>query len=516
MSHSFKKYQQTLISFSLIILIIIFCRLPQITVSGIHWDESVYINMGNHLLDGNLPYIELWEMKPPVLFMFYMICLALFGKTIIAVRVGGIIILSLSAYLIFRTHKHLLGGKYLPFLTVFYFTIFSCNPILDGVAVMAEHVALLPLSFAIYLILQRNLMEKGMPIFHLGLIGFLLSIASLIRYELAYFATAVMFLLLSLLFNKRSDKKLFLALIIGFCIPYITTLLIYSISGNIRILYITLIKVPFSYSRTGFPVGKKIIEMICKDIKSSNFLIWTMVFVFPLVIMHKYSKSPYVAKKILLFRLTFLLVVMMFTLLQLGQLYGHYMLSLAPIAALIAGLSTHLLLQTRLRVFVVLLIVIGTCLSLTPFYKQYKSHYSYYLKNNTFDTGLDVKVANHIKQYKVKGEYVFFSTSTLGYMLTGSISPTKYIDPSTILFSDIIKTIEGDDATFIKELEKIFANKPVFVVLPGSIPSSQDHSDPRIIELEKFIMNELNQNYIFNKKIENIYIFKRKITENVS
>jgi len=37
----------------------------------IDWDESTFILMGQSIIDGHLPYVKLWDLKPPGAFAFY-------------------------------------------------------------------------------------------------------------------------------------------------------------------------------------------------------------------------------------------------------------------------------------------------------------------------------------------------------------------------------------------------------------------------------------------------------------
>jgi len=40
-------------------------RISTFFQSVIDWDESVYLLMSKSILDGNLPYIQVWDHKPP-------------------------------------------------------------------------------------------------------------------------------------------------------------------------------------------------------------------------------------------------------------------------------------------------------------------------------------------------------------------------------------------------------------------------------------------------------------------
>ena len=56
---------------SYLLLLAIIVRLPFFFKDVIDWDESTYILMGQSVLDGHLPYTELWDLKPPGAFLIY-------------------------------------------------------------------------------------------------------------------------------------------------------------------------------------------------------------------------------------------------------------------------------------------------------------------------------------------------------------------------------------------------------------------------------------------------------------
>ena len=98
------------IFFSLVLFSILF-RLPYFFFSTLNLDEGTFLLMGQSIVDGNLPYIELWDLKPPFAFVPYAISIELFGKSIAGVRLIGAICLGISAYFTYRIGNHIWGHK---------------------------------------------------------------------------------------------------------------------------------------------------------------------------------------------------------------------------------------------------------------------------------------------------------------------------------------------------------------------------------------------------------------------
>jgi 4-amino-4-deoxy-L-arabinose transferase-like glycosyltransferase len=87
-------------------LLCILIRLPFWFPSTIDWDESTFILMGQELLDGRLPYVELWDNKPPLAFAAFTVFIAL-HPSIVAVRVAGALCVFLSALLTYSVARRI-------------------------------------------------------------------------------------------------------------------------------------------------------------------------------------------------------------------------------------------------------------------------------------------------------------------------------------------------------------------------------------------------------------------------
>ena len=73
------------------------------------WDESTYIVMAAHVLDGNLPYVELFDTKPPMIFFLLAGAMAVFGESLLVVRAVGDAFLLLSCIAVFAIARRRTG-----------------------------------------------------------------------------------------------------------------------------------------------------------------------------------------------------------------------------------------------------------------------------------------------------------------------------------------------------------------------------------------------------------------------
>ncbi len=84
-------------------------RFPFFFRDYIDKDESTFILMGQAWVDGFLPYTLLWDLKPPLVFLYFAKIIYLFGKSLFAIRFFGAVIVGFNGYLLYRiaTKAHL-------------------------------------------------------------------------------------------------------------------------------------------------------------------------------------------------------------------------------------------------------------------------------------------------------------------------------------------------------------------------------------------------------------------------
>src|SRR4029077_301931 len=125
-------------------------RFPFYFASVIDWDESTFILMGQNLLDGNLPYVELWDNKPPLAFAFFAPVI-LFWKSIVAVRIAGTICVFITAYFTYRIGTRIWHREV--GLLAAIFSVVSTSLLPAGQATMTEIIALVPTMSALLILL---------------------------------------------------------------------------------------------------------------------------------------------------------------------------------------------------------------------------------------------------------------------------------------------------------------------------------------------------------------------------
>jgi len=181
---------------------ILFClsfllRFPFFFRDYIDRDESTFILMAQSWVEGNLPYTELWDLKPPFAFLFFAIIIYLFGKSFIAIRLAGTLIVAITAFYSYRIGESLSSKKVALWISISCVALQSMFGSIQGV--MSEHIGMVFLMPAIYIIISKK------EWFWLGLAGILMGISSMVKLNMAY---SILFIGLFLIYFFIREKKL--------------------------------------------------------------------------------------------------------------------------------------------------------------------------------------------------------------------------------------------------------------------------------------------------------------------
>lgn len=158
-------------------------RLPFFFPAVIDWDESTFIIVGQSVADGFWPYEVAWDVKPPLLFVWYAAAIEIFGRSIESIRFAGTAWIVAAAYVVYRTSLSLsrstLGAVVAAAICIVAVTAQAKN-------VASEHVAMLPMALAVFA-LRAN--RRGLA--EILACGTMLGLAVMLRLNLAYLCVVV-------------------------------------------------------------------------------------------------------------------------------------------------------------------------------------------------------------------------------------------------------------------------------------------------------------------------------------
>jgi hypothetical protein len=525
-------FRQGILVVVYLILLSIAIRLPFFFPAVINWDESTYILMGQSILDGYLPYTDLWELKPPLAFLFYASVIALLGKSIVSVRIAGAIcvtLVSLFTYLVGKTlWNHRVG-----ILGATLFVVLS-SLLPAGQATMTQHVALVPLVGALSLLVTQ---KPTLRILFFA--GILMTIASLIRLNLAYVTVIVGFFAL---FEKplRSGNYVLqrgLAYASGSCLVIALTYLPYAVAGHQQIWWSSVILAPLSFANSqlsilgtftrqvGFIVlmifpMQAIQEILPAHIHLPEYLLrgprgqthlcgisallWIGGLAGLAFIVAQWRNTSR-AKRRGLVLLTMFLFGTEISILKGGGTRSHYLIQLVPFMALTAAAFLNTLLSSKARLLTISVVVLALAISAKPIIAGYKTIASRALAHKELTYGPAYEIAAYLNQENTLSEPIYMMTDHIVYWLIDAKPLSKSTThPSNIAKEYLLKIVVGPDTSTEMEMAKVLAQKPKFIVKTKNIWYLHDKTAARLL-----LEETLRRQYELVKQIRGRQIYRR-------
>ncbi|UKO97468.1 ArnT family glycosyltransferase [Nostoc sp. UHCC 0870] len=350
------------------------------------WDESTFILVGQSILDGNLPYVELWDLKPPLTFFSFAFAILAFGKSIISIRLFGTLCVIVAATLTYYICRALWSSK-VSLLAAILFIVLT-GPRMGGESVMTEHLAIVPLLGALALLVRSN-QAANIKFF---LVGCLMSSACMIRLNLAYVALilGIYIVVDSIICSDQNKYWSIIAYIIGFSVPVISLYLPYLITNNSEIFKLSVLDASLSYSHSQQPAWK----LFLRQFRNSN--LWGMIFVIGCLQISRLIKQEKLfslKQKQLIYCFIFFISTEL-SILKIGADYDHYLIQIAPFFAVILSSWFIGILNLNLKAGYFILIL---CLTLwsTPTFNEYIVIGNLWVSQKSLSYGKEFELAQY-------------------------------------------------------------------------------------------------------------------------
>jgi hypothetical protein len=312
-------------------------------------DEGGFAYFAYQMLEGKSLYLDLYEIKPPLLYILYALFLTIFGHSVEAIHFG--LLLFDVAYIVtlFVFAKYFFD-KTIAVVAAFAFSILSLSPNLLGFAAHATHLAILPGLIGIFLMIKAiDIKNKKMFLFA----GLACSLAFLIKQQAIHFMFFAGFYVIFEFFRqKKIDwKEWFISetlLVIGAVSPYLLIVLYMLIRGHFDNFWFYTVTWPTEFatsSQTG--ANYEILKMQITQVISGQEWLWYLglggaISMFLVNIENKWR----------VFTLLFALF-MIFGLATGFHFYPHYFVVFIPVLALLNGMfvrNTGILINNILKV----------------------------------------------------------------------------------------------------------------------------------------------------------------------
>lgn len=432
------------------LLLTVLTQFYSIDSEVIDWDESTFMIIANDFANGNLPYENLWDLKPPLFFIFLGTFYKVFGASLLTTRLFGDLLIFLTSIFIyfilkktFNNHLSFVGSTLYIFLVSFNFA----QPTLT------EYLATFFLLFAVFLI---NSKIKA----NYFLTGFFISLSIFTRTNLAI---VIIYFIYKLTKDKVGNLKFF-QFLMGGLLPFSILSLIYSLNNKFKeFIYSTFI-IPLEYTF----IRKSPIEILLdsyvgiffEDLINIPLIVVVLSFLFFLMIM--FNKT--ILKNLLLLLKDYEILFSIFLLVTVsifltGKFYYHYLIQILPFIAIFIIIFINSLPKFQIQISN-LLILVFIFLSIPVFNQSINNIINYNKISKNYPIETFVKFIDKEESFlAIENHIIYFYLDI--YPITPIVHPNVVM--KTKEYEDLLNSLEKLKYIRKNEFSELLNEFPVYI-----------------------------------------------------
>lgn len=469
-----------------ILVLVLILRVPSFFEPYYYGDEMIYLTLGHGVTQGLTLYKDIYDNKPPLLYITAAIAGNLFWfKVILAAwNILTIIIFYKLAEVLFQKRKWSVK------LAALFFALITTLPIFEGLTVNSELFMIGFTILAFLILLKEKLATKN--IFFAGV---LLGLGTLFKVPAAFDAPVIVFywLMTEGFANWKVVLKRTLILVVGFLVPIVLTVIYYFFKGALpdflKATFLQNITYLSSY-RPG-DIQKPFL------LKNAPLLIRASIVFVGFIIIYVVRKKT--SSRFILLLIWMLLSLFAITLSE--RPYPHYFIqAAAPVSFLLAMLFTERSIE---QAFTVIPLAIAFFIpfhynfyqyQVVPYYVRFINFVSGKMDRNTYLQSFDTNTIRNyqISDFLIKSSgpsdrvFIWDPASPTIYALSRRIPPVKYVVPYHVY-----------DYSNTKELaQNLNKNLPRFIITSIRYPY------PEIASIVK-------SDYLLIQQIDDVNIYIR-------
>ena len=457
--------------------------------------------MGKLLAEGEIPYVNYWEMKPVFSWYIYSLLYKLSFNSIFYFRFFGAILIALNSSFLFLISNKILKGLKKSLFIAILFSVAQSFLLLDGKEILTEHIVLTFFLVGLYAIINKKF-------YFVAGIFFCLSI--LIRLN---FALPIMGIFIYVFFNFFKKKNnLFQLLKLtspSVLIPFFITAYYFYI-GEFSIFFDSNVTIPRIYSTLGYD-GKNVIDMLIifltslltpNDINIYNrFIFWVISFSGFLFL---FKKMKFSDDNLNLFSLSGILTLI--SIIPGGKFFPHYLIQITPYASFFFVVFFSFF-KTKKKIIFSILFIIPLFLTLKYPIDEMKNVIKY--KGNYKSYGCATSLFHYLKKTYKSDEIVFAEICNIIYFYLDQKPPTKFIHPSWIRHhrSEVVKIVSNN---IIKEQYENILNNSDYLILSYKMDNmiKSYQLDKRYLTSFK-LLKEFKFSKEFYRAHTNVFVYKK-------
>lgn len=329
-------------------LFVFLTQFYSIGVEVINWDESDFILMGFSFFNGNLPYIEVWDLKPPLHFLYLGTFFKLFSPSLLTARLAGDFLIFLTSVLLYFISKKILRNYEAVVVSLLYISLVSFE---FAQPTMTEYLS--TLLVIVGMIFYENNYSKSIFVS-----GLFIALSMFTRTNTAF--VWMFFILYSICIkNRRGNLKYY---ILGSGVPVILLSSLYFAEGKIIEFYYSVFLIPLGNTL----IRENIIDVISESFQGifldnifsipTFFLIFLILF-FISLLNHKFRRKLIESlPSVNIYLYVFLSITI--SILVGGRFYYHYLIQLFPFLSIFIIFAISKTLNSRNTAYLFLILLI--------------------------------------------------------------------------------------------------------------------------------------------------------------
>lgn len=472
----------------------------------VYRDSGVFLYTGWRILNGQVPYLNVWDHKPPIIFFINSLGLAFANNSRWGVWLIEFISLFFAAYIGFKLLQKALGS--FPAIVGTLFWLLTLVFVIEGGNLTEEYA--LPLQFAA-LWLFYSTSEPNIKKWKYFLIGLLGCIAFFTKQTSIGIWVAIIIFLTFKAVTSGQIKNWFIEIlyislgVFSVCIPIV---LYFGIHGaftqfinatfEYNFIYASAIK---GFKNRLFPITNGIKPLVTTGLFQFSMIgsiIASIIVVF---------KKEVIQKQITLLTIGLIDLPIEFLLISgSGNAYSHYYISILPILGIFAGFAFWFLL-TSLKFWgikndILSFLTIGTVLIIL-----WSSFNDYNKQRRAYENNNNTSIINYITSTTSPDDYVLLwgAESSINYY-SERISPTRFVYQYPLYMQRYTS-----EKMILEFMDDVIQNNPKLIIDTKN-PSTPMYVFPIKSESIDEKISYLQSNYHFVENINSWSIYEKNAT----
>ena len=330
----FKKIPVSSVLLAIVLLPALIIRLRLLSFP-LERDEGEYAYAGQMLLQGVMPYDQVYNMKWPGVYAAYAFIMSIFGQTPAGIHLGITLVSLFTALLLFIIVRRM-AGRSAGIVAAGTYSLLSISTGTLGLMGHATHFIMLPVMGALAL-LMKDQGSSHSPAWKIFVAGLLLGIAALMKQHGAIFSIFCLVWLISREYGRMANAALVRDagwLAFGGVLPLLLTGILMAAAGVFGKFWLW----TFTYARyyaslVSITEGVSLFYLAAERLIASSIGLWCLVFLGAVLLFRTPSLRPWRRFVIGFSAASFLAVC--------PSLYfrAHYFIVMLPAVGMVAGMT---------------------------------------------------------------------------------------------------------------------------------------------------------------------------------